>query len=63
MIAPSQSSIDSTPARDASNAFSTEDKLRAIQEACKIKDLDALVSLATSRLGLVSDEARQEACE
>lgn len=38
-------------------------KLLSIRNACRLRDHDSLVSLATSPLGLVCDEARQEACE
>lgn len=38
------------------------EKLRMIREACRKEDLAALADLATSRGGLLSDEARQEAC-
>ena len=40
-----------------------DEKLHAIWGACKLKDLDALVALATSPYGLIQDEARREACE
>ncbi|KAI9789193.1 MAG: hypothetical protein M1816_006327 [Peltula sp. TS41687] len=58
-IASSQSSMDGTSVKNASDS-ATEVKLRAIREACKIKDLEALADLATSRLGLVFDEVRRE---
>lgn len=61
LIAPSQPSIDSTSTKNGSDP-ATEDKLRAIRKACKIKDLEALAALATSPLGFVSDEVRQETC-
>jgi len=38
------------------------EKCRAIEDACKQVDLSALVKLATSTGGLVTDEARRQAC-
>ena len=37
-------------------------KAAAILQACRIHDLEALISLATSESGLVEDEVRQTAC-
>lgn len=51
------------PATQDTIAAFREDKLRALEEACKVQDLEVLAALATSSLGLVSDEVRQNACK
>ena len=38
------------------------EKTTAILEACRSHDLDALISLATSKSGLLGDEVRRTAC-
>lgn len=39
------------------------EKKELIRRACDMRDLDALVSYATSEGGLLEDELRQRACE
>lgn len=38
-------------------------KAERIKEACQIRDLEALIDLATSEHGLIDDEHRRAACE
>lgn len=40
----------------------TQQKVKAIEDACKRLDFDALVELATSTGGLLTDELRRRAC-
>lgn len=48
-------------ARKSSNK--TSEKANAIRRACDLRDLDTLVSHATSQGGLLEDELRQLACK
>lgn len=39
-----------------------EEKTQCIVDACNTKDLDGLISLATTAEGFLTDELRQRAC-
>jgi hypothetical protein len=60
---------DTQPAASSTSSLESEAlppgiqaKIERIVEACNTRDLDGLISLATSEDGFVSDELRQRAC-